>query len=146
MKPYFRGIEMYNEALMVKVSYPDKWKAYPSNDGRIKVTNGDGNDSLIYYYASSNDTTYDEIFDLVEQTIKENKDIVLKLQLLKDKVEELKELFSKSSYDELLTLRFEIGETRQKRKYTKRKKEDKIEENVDDVKEAENAVDETQNN
>jgi hypothetical protein len=38
MKPYFRGIEMYNEAIMVKVAYPNKWKAYPSEDGRIKIT------------------------------------------------------------------------------------------------------------
>ena len=31
MKPYFRGIEMYNEALMVKVVYPPRWKAYPKH-------------------------------------------------------------------------------------------------------------------
>ena len=122
MKPYFRGIEMYNEALMVKVTYPDRWKAYPSDDGRIKVTPSDTDPNLTYYYADSNDTTYEEMFDLVEQTIKANKDIVLKLKLLKEKGEELKELFSRLGYEELQTLRFVTEQEKPKRKYTKRKK------------------------
>lgn len=123
MRPYFRGIEMYNEALMVKVIYPDKWKAYPSDDGRIKVTPSDTDANMTYYYADSNNTTYEDIFDLVEQTIKANKDIVLKLKLLREKGEELKELFSKLTYEELLTLKF-VTETEKKtkRKYTRKKK------------------------
>lgn len=125
MKPYFRGIEMYNEALMVKVAYPSKWKAYPSDDGRIKVTPSETDPNITYYYADSNDTTYDEMFDLVEQTIKTNQDIILKLKLLKDKVEELRELFQNTPYDELVNLQFVIGKpTKQKRKYNKKKKED----------------------
>ena len=125
MKPYFRGIEMYNEALMVKVVFPDRWKAYPSNDGRIKVTPSDDR-TMTYYYADSNDTTYEDIFDLVEETIKANQDIVLKLKLLREKGEELKELFSKLSYEELQTLKFvteSVKKDKPKRKYTKKKKE-----------------------
>jgi hypothetical protein len=135
MKPYFRGIEMYNEALMVKVVYPNNWKAYPNDDGRIKVTASDDKSSNItYYYADSKDTTYEDMFDLVEQTIKTNQDIILKLKLLKDKVEELKELFQNTSYDDLLNLQFVIGKpTKPKRKYVKKKvkteEETKVEEN-----------------
>ena len=62
------------------------------------------------------------MFDLVEQTIKANQDIVLKLKLLKDKVEELKELFQNTPYDDLLNLRFVIEKpTKPKRKYVKKK-------------------------
>ena len=126
MKPYFRGIEMYNDALMVKVIYPNNWNAYPSNDGRIKVTPSDNDKSLTYYYADSKDTTYEDMFDLIEETIKANNDIVLKLKLLRDKVEELKELFSQLSYDELTTLKFvteAVKNDKPKRKYNKKKKE-----------------------
>lgn len=126
MKPYFRGIEMYNEAIMVKVAYPNKWKAYPSEDGRIKITPSDSDPSLTYYYADSKDTTYEEMFDLVEQTIKANQDIVLKLKLLRDKVEELKELFQNTPYDDLLNLQFVVGK-KPKRKYVKKKKAEKLE-------------------
>ena len=121
MKPYFRGIEMYNEAIMVKVAYPNKWKAYPSEDGRIKITPSDSDPNLTYYYADSKDTSYEEMFDLVEQTIKANQDIVLKLKLLRDKVEELKELFQNTPYDDLLNLQFVVGK-KPKRKYVKKKK------------------------
>lgn len=126
MKPYFRGIEMYNEAIMVKVAYPNKWKAYPSEDGRIKITPSDSDPNLTYYYADSKDTTYEEMFDLVEQTIKANQDIVLKLKLLRDKVEELKELFQNTPYDDLLNLQFVVGK-KPKRKYVKKSKVEKLE-------------------
>ena len=141
MKPYFRGIEMYNEAIMVKVAYPNKWKEYPSEDGRIKITPSDSDPNLTYYYADSKDTTYEEMFDLVEQTIKANQDIVLKLKLLRDKVEELKELFQNTPYDDLLNLQFVVGK-KPKRKYVKKKKVEKLEtveeENNEEVKEEEN--------
>lgn len=122
MIPYFRGIEMYNDALMVKVVFPNNWKAYPSDDGTIKVTASDDG-SMTYYYGDSKETTYDDIFDLVEQTIKANQDIVLKLKLLKEKVEELKELFQANSYDDLVNLKFVIeNNTKSKRKTPKKAK------------------------
>ena len=120
MKPYFKGIEMYNEALIVKVVFPNNWKAYDSQDGKIKVTPSDTNPNESYYYASSEDTSYDDIFDLIEETIKANQDIILKLELLKKKIEELKEVFSSHSYDELCSLSFVLKQGR--RKYAKREK------------------------
>ena len=142
MRPYFRGIEMYNDALMVKVVMPANWKCYPSADGRIKVTPSDSDPNMSFYYANSNDTSYEDIFDLIEETIKSNQDIVLKIKLLREKVEELKELFSQHSYEELQTIRFELTEAKKdkpKRKYTKKKKEaekqqeEPVEENNDTV-------------
>ena len=137
MKPYFRGIEMYNDAIMVKVAYPNNWKAYPSDDDKIKVTPSDDG-TLTYYYADSNESTYEEMFDLIEDTIKANQDIFLKLKLLKDKVEELKELFSNTSYDDLVNLQFVIGKSKkEKRKYTRKKKEVVEENNEVEVAEKE---------
>lgn len=124
MRPYFRGIEMYNEAIMVKVVFPENWKCYPSDDGRIKVTPSEdpSNPNLTYYYADSKDTSYDDIFDLIEGTMKANQEIVLKLELLRTKVEELKELFSSMPYDKLQSLEFTFKE---KKKRGRKKKEDK---------------------
>ena len=133
MKPYFRGIEMYNEALMVKVVYPPRWKAYPSADERIKVTQGENDKSLTYYYADSKDTTYERSkgITLPEYSgkgytyngwsIKGTQE-----KILKTKVEELKELFSKLSYDELKTIKFVtegVKTTKGRKKYTKKAKE-----------------------
>ena len=127
MAPYFRGIDMYNEALIVRVVYPNKWKAYNSSDGLIKAAPSENNKNEIWYYANSKDCDFDTIFNLVEETIKANNEIHLKLELLKDKIEELKELFSKKSYEELTTMRFifdlNAKQEKPKRKYTKRKKD-----------------------
>ncbi len=125
MKPYFRAIEVYNSALMVRVVFPSNWKVYPSANDTIKVTPSETNANEVIYYADSSKATYEDMFDLVEETIKSNQDIVLKLKLLKDKVEELKELFSKLTYEELSTLKFVTDkpkEVKPKRKYTKKKK------------------------
>ena len=133
MKPYFRGIEMYNEALIVRVMLPPRWKAYNSNDGRIKAAPSETVANEYFYYANSEDTTYEDIFDLIEETIKANNDIVLKMKLLRDKGEELKELFSRLSYEELMTLKFVTEKPKKekaKRKYTKKKKEAEKEEEV----------------
>jgi uncharacterized protein (DUF39 family) len=103
---------------------------------------------MSYYFADSSNTSYEDIFDLIEETIKENKDIVLKIKLLREKVEELKELFSKHTYEELQTIKFELSEPKKdkpKRKYAKKKKtaekpqEEPVEENntVEDTGEVE---------
>ena len=125
MQPYFRGMEMYNDAIMVKVMYPPKWRAYGSVDERIKVTPADDNPSLLYYYADSKLSSYDEIFDLIEETIKANNEMRLKIELLKTKVEELKELFSSTSYEDLQYLKFSIEKpkkTRVRKKSTRKEK------------------------
>lgn len=127
LRPYFRGIEMYNEALMVKVEYPSNWKAYPSADDRIKVTPSEdpSNPNLTYYYADSNEATYDDILDLVEETVNANQEVVLKLKLLREKVEELKELFSNESYDALKTLTFSLQSPKRKRAGKRTRTKDK---------------------
>lgn len=125
MKPYFRGIEMYNEAIMVKVVFPDNWKCYPSDDGRIKVAQSEdpSNPNLMYYYADSKDASYDDIFTLIEGTVNANKDIILKLELLREKVDELKEIFSSRPYKELQRLEFTFKPEKKTR--GRKKKEDK---------------------
>lgn len=120
MKPYVRGVEMYNEALIVKVVYPSKWQAYPSKDGKIKVTPSETNPNESFYYADSEDTTYDDMLDLIAETIKVNSETALKIKLLAEKIEELKEIFSNKDYDELLSLTFSFEKP--KRKYAKSKK------------------------
>ena len=127
ISPYFRGIDMYNEALIVRVVYPNKWKAYNSSDGLIKAAPSENNENEIWYYANSKECDFDTIFDLIEETIKANNEIHLKLELLKTKIEELKGLFSQKPYEELTRMRFVFDmsakKDKPKRKYTKRKKD-----------------------
>lgn len=127
---YFRGIEYFNEALIVKVNFPPRWQVYPSIDGNIKPAKSDNTTGEYYYYGDMNKVSLDDIFGFVKETIEANKDAELKIGLLNDKITELKELFRSTPYDKLINLKYVIEETKAekpKRKYTKRKK---TEENV----------------
>ncbi len=122
MKPYFRGIEMYNDGLIVKVAFPSKWRVYGSLDERIKVAQSDNGNGEFFFYANSNEATYDNIFDLIEEVIRVNQETALKLQLLKDKIEEMKNLFAENDYDRLSTLQFVMDKGTGKEKKGKKGK------------------------
>jgi len=131
---YFRGIEYYNEALIVKVNFPQRWQVYPSKDGNIKPAKSEKAVGEYYYYGNMNVVTLDDIFGVIKETIEANKDAELKIQLLNEKANELKELFKTNPYDKLLGLKFvleEVKTEKPKRKYTKKKK--KVEEENNDV-------------
>lgn len=127
MSPYFRGIEVYNNALIVKVTFPSNWKYFQSPDERIKVTPGEDDENMVYYYANSSDASFEDLFDIIEETIKVNLDTTLKLKLLKEKVEELREIFSNHTYDELqnLSIVFTKKEKTKRRNTRKKVKEEK---------------------
>ena len=121
---YFRGIEYYNDALIVKVIFPTNWKVYPSSDESIKPASSDNSNGEYYYYGNVNSVSLDDIFSLINETIEANRDAELKIQLLTSKIKELQELFKVTPYEELLTLNFytDKKEKKPKRKYTKKKK------------------------
>lgn len=128
---YFRGIEYFNDALIVKVNFPPRWQVYPSVDGNIKPAKSEKAIGEYFYYGDMNKVSLDDIFAIIKETIEANKDAELKIQLLNDKVNELKELFKRETYEKLSKLVFVIEEEQKekkpKRKYTKKKK---IEEKV----------------
>ena len=122
---YFRGIEYFNDALIVKVNFPPRWQVYPSVDGSIKPAKSEKSVGEYYYYGDMNKVSLDDIFSLIKETIDANKDAESKIQLLNEKVTELKELFKRETFDRLSNLKFVIEEPKEKkpkRKYTKKKK------------------------
>lgn len=136
---YFRGIEYYNDALIVKIVYPRKWHAYGSKDELIKIAvqNKDTSDSELYYYGDMNKVSLDDIFGLINETIAANKDAEMKVHLLNTKITEMQELFKITPYEKLATLKFTFDEQTEvkktKRKYTKRKKKEEKNEEIETV-------------
>ena len=133
---YFQSIEYYGNALIVKVKFPNGWKVYPSEDNTVKPAKSD--DGFIFYYGdSTNGVTLEDIFALINDTVSTNKNVALKIDLLKSKIEELKELFTNTPLEQLYNLKFTIeGEKKKKRRYNRKKKaEDNKEEEsvVEDV-------------
>jgi hypothetical protein len=135
---YFKSIEIHNGYLTMIVNFKPKWGVFPSPDEKIKVGNSpSGNKNEWVYYGKYDEVTVDDIFDLVEQTIDVNLEAALKIELMSEKIEELKKLFSETPYSKLQTLTFNISDTnnsKTKNKSKKANKRSKIEENdVNDV-------------
>lgn len=119
---YFQSIEYYGDALIVKVKFPPEWKVYPSDNNSVKPAKSD--DGYIFYYGDSTEgVTLEDIFALINDTISTNKSVALKIELLKNKIEELKELFTSTPLEELYNLKFIIEEKKKsKRSYNRKKK------------------------
>jgi hypothetical protein len=112
----FQGIERLNDGLIVKVVYPEKWKAYNSDDGRIKYALSETEPNTYYYYGNSSDVTFDDLFKLIIETKVMNEEVVRKVNYLKEKIQELDELFKEKTMDELVNLEFVIKKTKRKKK------------------------------
>lgn len=112
----FQGIERLNDGLIVKVVYPEKWKAYNSDDGRIKYALSENEPNTYYYYGNSSDVTFDDLFKLIIETKVMNEEVVRKVNYLKEKIQELDELFKEKTMDELVNLEFVIKKTKRKKK------------------------------
>lgn len=141
IEEYFKGMEIISNTVIIKVQYGDKWGAYPSSDESIKVAKSEEVINEWYYYSDYTYTIIDEIFDLIEETIEVNLSAIERLELLNEKMEELKNLFSNESLSRLKTLTF-VFQDIDKSKSKKRKKKEKIESNIEnnnnDVIEVEN--------
>lgn len=128
---YFKSIEIHNGYLTMIVNFKPKWGVFPSPDEKIKVGNSpSGIKDEWVYYGKYDEVTVDEIFDLVEQTIDVNLEAALKIELMKEKIEELKKLFAETPYSKLQTLSFNIeditNDIRYKNKSRKANKRSKI--------------------
>lgn len=132
---YDPSIEMTGGLNIVRVTYPDKWRVYANDDESIKVAQSETTANEWYYYANADVVDVEDIFDLIEHTVKFNKEVAKKIKLLNEKIEELKELFSETSLDELETLEFvmEKPKKKERRTYTKKKKEKVTEEKKNDL-------------
>lgn len=117
---YFEGIERFNDALIVKVLFPEKWGVYASTDERIKPAKSENNPQEYFYYGNSNDVKLEEIFQLIIETKKMNESVVNKIKLLKEKIEDLKTFFKDKDIEELETLQFITKKPKKKKKSNKK--------------------------
>lgn len=122
---YFCGMEIKNGYYLLQIKYGRRWGAYNSKDDRIKAAHSEEEEDVWFYYGDVDEVELDEIFDLIDETIQMNKSALAKVQLLKEKIEELKSLFEELPLTTLNTLEFKFSAPKKTkpRKSTKKKKE-----------------------
>lgn len=108
LQPYVHSIRFVKGLPVVDMILTEGWTVL--EDANITKVKGD--DSLNYHMIFSDKPGYglDELLAYVERTVKANLDREKKHDLLKAKVNELKEIFKKNSLTKLQHLKFTFGE------------------------------------
>lgn len=128
---------------VIKIKYNSNWTIIQPDGNEIAFYR-DENDDSVYYYVASVTTSIDKIFFAIDETIEYNRELELKVELFKEKMSELQEIFAQEPLDVLRTLEFKLKKKKKKEKTKKEKvvkeKEDDIN-NIEEVSENEPAVD-----
>lgn len=127
---------------VIKIKYNSNWTIIQPDGNEIAFYR-DENDDSVYYYVASVTTSIDKIFFAIDETIEYNRELELKVELFKEKMSELQEIFAQEPLDVLRTLEFKLKKKKKKEKTKKEKvvkeKEDDIN-NIEEVSENEPAV------
>lgn len=126
---------------VIKIKYNSNWTIIQPDGNEIAFYR-DENDDSVYYYVASVTTSIDKIFFAIDETIEYNRELELKVELFKEKMSELQEIFAQEPLDVLRTLEFKLKKKKEKRKKEKvvKEKEDDIN-NIEEVSENEPTVD-----
>ena len=121
IKDYFRGLEICDGIVIVKIVYPNKW-IIPSLellDELFKVKVVENKQEAGYFYCCEIINGVNPTFDAVDFTIEFNLNLEEKSELLKEKVSELKNLFAEKPIEVLRTIEFKYSEKKPKTKKIK---------------------------
>lgn len=127
---------------VIKIKYNSNWTIIQPDGNEIAFYR-DENDDSVYYYVASVTTSIDKIFFAIDETIEYNRELELKVELFKEKMSELQEIFAQEPLDVLRTLEFKLKKKKKektKKEKVAKEKEDDIN-NIEEVSENEPAVD-----
>jgi hypothetical protein len=137
---YFHSMNVAaeNNIIYVRVKFPKGWGFSELTSYNFNVTSVADEIPGYFYFFANIEIGFDKIFDAIEFNIKFNEDAQAKVSLLKEKIEELKNIFETEEISVLKTLEFKV-----KKKSVKRSKnkviEDALSEKEDIVKSNEEA-------
>lgn len=108
LQPYVIGIRYLDGTVLVDAVFKEGWTV--PEDSKISKAKGDEGMNYYMLFSESPNVGLDEILAYVDKTIKLNLEREKKHELLREKVNELKELFKKNSLDKLNRLKFSFKE------------------------------------
>ena len=105
---YFVGMQMSTEdnVVYVRTRFPDKWVISELLEDNFNVRGIQDKKNNTQFFFTNIENGFDVVFDAIDFTIQMNKSALERLELFKEKVEELKELFDSEEIDKLRRLEF----------------------------------------
>lgn len=111
IKAFFKGFNVDAEqgVSVLLVRFPNGWQIPNQENLSKKFSIQIAARQEGYYFVSEIENGIDGLFDAADYTIEYNQSIIEKSEILKEKINELKELFINESIERLKTLEFTFG-------------------------------------
>ena len=118
---YFVGMQMSTEdnVVYVRTRFPDKWVISELLEDNFNVRGIQDKKNNTQFFFTNIENGFDVVFDAIDFTIQMNKSALERLELFKEKVEELKELFDTEEIEKLRRIEFTFK--KQEKKSRKKK-------------------------
>lgn len=118
---YFVGMQMSTEdnVVYVRTRFPDNWVISELLEDNFNVRGIQDKKNKTQFFFTNIENGFDVVFDAIDFTIQMNKSALERLELFKEKVEELKELFDSEEIEKLRRLEFTFK--KQEKKSRKKK-------------------------
>lgn len=121
---YFISMEKMRDLNIIKVSFPDKWKCFGSDNGIIKaelsthdiyLPNNQVNQIPVFWvYGKQSEVGFDDLTEHIKGVVKYNIELSEKRKLFQEKGDELKKLFAENDLKTLKTLVFKYRKPKAK--------------------------------
>lgn len=128
IRSYFHSMNVAaeNGIIYVLVQFPKGWGCSEVTEHNFGVkTVRDDNPEFFYFFADLT-VGFDKVFDAIEYNIRFNEEAQAKVNLLRSKIEELKNIFETEDIETLKTLSFQLKKKKTTKNHSKKLKADKL--------------------
>lgn len=113
---YFHSMNVAaeNNIIYVRVQFPKGWGCSELTEYNFNVKSVTDEIPGYFYFFANMEIGFDKIFDAIEFNIQFNEEAQAKVSLLREKIEELKDIFENEDINVLRTLEFKYKKKKQK--------------------------------
>lgn len=130
LSSYKINFNIYEGTVIISLEYPKDWTVLEINSSDIQTTSENGRQ--FYWVPLQMDV--EKVFELIDETIKYNKDIEAKSELFKQKIDEMRKIFLEEDLQTLRTMEFKM----KKKKLPKKKVTEEKKNNITEINDAAN--------
>lgn len=107
---YVKGFSEDDGRYIVVVRFKEKWQPFTNNDGVIESMRDPNDPTLCYYSGDVDKVELSAIYEMISQVVKINIEAEEKMDLLMQKIEEMKRIFSETPLEKLRCFTFTFAD------------------------------------
>lgn len=144
---YFHSMNVAaeNNIIYVRVQFPKGWGCSELTEYNFNVKSVTDEIPGYFYFFANMEIGFDKIFDAIEFNIRFNEEAQAKVALLREKIEELKDIFENEDINVLKTLEFKYKKKKPKTVKAQKTDTEESKESVESVSETQISEENNQN-